>query len=240
MFTNPYSKMLNQQNTEETKMKKITIEISEDELSKIAGGSAAVSDSELEKAIQKAVEKMVDETQNPLLVKIVESLDFPAIVSDVQDELDYERIVERVLEEIDTTSITEEVMENLDYSDIIDKLDYDAIAEYIDTSKVTESIDFYNVARDLLSEYSPGNSCRTGEAFTEAIQHAISYIFQYDEGHEYELNQAVKNIVKIGLKEIELEQEALRIKNQILHEEMIKMKQMVSDLQSVVAKPDYI
>ena len=240
MFTNPYSKMLNQENTEETKMKKITIEISEDELSKIAGGSVAVSDSELEKAIQKAVEKMVDETQSPLLVKIVESLDFPAIVSDVQDELDYERIAERVLEEIDTTNLTEEVMENLDYSDIADKLDYESIADYIDAGRITENIDFYTVARDLLSEYSPGNSCRTGEAFTEAVQNAIQHIFKDVEGYEYELNQAMKNIVKIGLKEIECEQEALKIKNQILHEEMIKMKQMVSDLQSVVAKPDYI
>jgi len=232
MFNNPYAEMFKKSNTEKSEMKKITIEISEDELSKIAGNSVALTGSSLETAINNAIEKMIEEVQSPLLVRIVESLDYPAIVSDVQDQLNYEKIGDYVAENIDTMNLAEEVMEHLDYSDIADKLDYYEVASNISSDSILENLDFYVVAKNLLDEYNPENNCRTGKAFTVAITNAIQYIFKDIATYDYEMKEAIKNIVKIGLEEIDLEKESLKVKNQLLHEEVVKMKQMIEDLKT--------
>lgn len=53
--------------------------------------------------------------------------------------------------------------------------------EYIDV----EDLDVESAARDLLNSYSPTNSCRTGDAFTEAVLKAMRYIILDDENVSY-------------------------------------------------------
>ena len=95
-----------------------------------------------------------------LASKVVENLDTSDIVSQVEEQIDIDRIIQDVIDQIDINDIANDIR-----SDIRDE-------GYV------QEDDIEGLARDLLSSYTPGNHCSTGNAFTEAISRGLFYMIK--------------------------------------------------------------
>ena len=109
----------------------------------------------------------------------------------VEEQLkDSNNIVETIEEVIANTDFDEtitnwmddnfSIKDHLDNVDMCDYIDYDEVAEKIDIDyKIKDEIgsfDYSDVTRDLLESYEPSRTCRTGDAFTQAIERAVLYL----------------------------------------------------------------
>lgn len=77
----------------------------------------------------------------------------------------------------------ESIIENSDWfvgairDEVVDKIEDMDLKDYLD---VDTDYDYDSIAYDLLQNYSPMASCRTGEAFTDAVKSAIRFMLLKD------------------------------------------------------------
>lgn len=98
-----------------------------------------------------------------------------------------ESLTEAVIENIDIENKIESAIDDYDFDNkIYDWFKYNndiesQIENVLDNKDLThyinvDDLDFEPVARDLLGQYSPSNSCETSKAFTYAVQQAVRYL----------------------------------------------------------------
>jgi hypothetical protein len=88
------------------------------------------------------------------------------------EALDYDVLSSKVLEEMDDSELASKVQDNLDFYDLASTL-----RDYLD---IPNEIDINDEAQSLLESYVPGNSCGTGNAFTDAIAKAFLHLVEKD------------------------------------------------------------
>lgn len=110
-----------------------------------------------------------------------DNLDYDDIGENVLGTMDMKEFASEVSEYIDMTELAKNVSYNIDLSDLA----YD-VKQYMDmddlASSVQEHLDIAETISDeaysLLGNYSPGNGCSLGDAFTDAIKNAIEYLIR--------------------------------------------------------------
>lgn len=94
-----------------------------------------------------------------------------------------------------TERVKDSVLESLDIHDEIDNwfssnFDIEDHLNNVDMSQYFD-MDVEDEARSLLENYSPGNHCRTGDAFTDAVEKAVRYLCLRDDEFADDLIRAL-------------------------------------------------
>jgi hypothetical protein len=144
-----------------------------------------------------------------------------SIVNDILDEFDYDRVKDYVLDDIDYDLIKDNVMEDIDVrqikQDVLEELDVDVVADLVKSEmdydqiidEVKSNIDPFDlwlemesyaddrtadVVGNLLNQYSPGNGCSTGNAFTNAVKESILFLMKDDIEFQNEMSASKQEI----------------------------------------------
>ena len=133
--------------------------------------------------------------------KVVSEIDMSSLASDVSDEIDIDDIAEKVIESIEMADIAKAFKDSIEISDYFDT---DQIA-----SEAADQIDVEDKIHTLLKDYSPSNSCGTGNAATKAIINAIrfdimSHLYGQDRSNvDVTITDILKKFIKKELATIE-------------------------------------
>ena len=93
-------------------------------------------------------------------------------IEELLEEIDYDSLSSKVIDEFDNEELASNIQEHLDYYDLASTL-----KDYLD---IPNEIDISDEAQSLLESYVPGNSCGTGNAFTDAIAKAFLHLVEKD------------------------------------------------------------
>jgi hypothetical protein len=93
-------------------------------------------------------------------------------IEELLEEIDYDSLSSKVIDEFDNEELASNIQEHLDYYDLASTL-----KDYLD---IPNEIDINDEAQSLLESYVPGNSCGTGNAFTDAIAKAFLHLVEKD------------------------------------------------------------
>lgn len=108
------------------------------------------------------------------------------VVSELSDKI-YDHLEDRLKDEV-TTSVLDDIDDKIDnwisYNfDIEEHLRGINVNDFVDIE--VDSGEIESAARHLLYDYSPTNSCETGQAFTDAVAKAVRYLLLDQDFAEY-------------------------------------------------------
>lgn len=121
-----------------------------------------------------------------------------AIKNDIIDHIKDE--AEEFISDDLTDRVKDSVLECFDIHDEIDNWFSNnfCIEDHLSNVDLSEyyEINVDDEARSLLENYSPGNHCRTGDAFTDAVERAVRYLCLRDDEFADDLIRALDRVRK--------------------------------------------